>query len=83
MWEGGLLGARKTTFNSVSAGRDSNQNGGKSGTTVQVHYRRRLTEIILPVRVPTLVKDSLLDGGQYTTRDWMIDDDSLLALMIL
>ena len=30
-----------------------------------------------------LVKDTLLDGGQLTTRDWTIDDDSLLALMIL
>ena len=39
MWEGGSLGAHKTTFNSAYAGRDSiqnTQNGGKPGTTVLV-----------------------------------------------
>ena len=41
MWEGGSLGAHKTTFNSAYAGRDSiqnTQNGGKPGTTVLVRY---------------------------------------------
>ena len=38
---GGSLGARKTTFNSAYAGRDSILNtliGGKPGTTVLVRY---------------------------------------------
>ena len=37
----------------------------------------------MSLQVPTLVKDSLLDDGQLTTRDWTIDDNSLLALMNL
>ena len=37
----------------------------------------------MSLRVPTLVKDSLLDDGQLTTRDWTIDDNSLLALINL
>ena len=37
----------------------------------------------MSLRVPALVKDSLLYDKQLTTRDWTldIDDDSLLALM--
>ena len=41
MWEGGSLGAHKTTFNSAYAGRDSIHNTRMEvspGTTVLVHY---------------------------------------------
>ena len=35
----------------------------------------------MSLRVPALVKDFLLYDEQLTTRDWTLDDDSLLALM--
>ena len=37
----------------------------------------------MSLRVPALVKDSLLYDKQLTTRDWTLDDDSFLALMTL
>ena len=37
----------------------------------------------MSLRVPTLVKDSLLDVGQLTTRVWTIGDDSLLCFDVL
>ena len=37
----------------------------------------------MSLRVPTLVKDSLLDVGQLTTRVWTIDDVSLLCFDVL
>ena len=71
MWEGGSLGAHKTTFNSAYAGRDSiqnTQNGGKPGTTVLVRYWRR-QKISMSLRVPTLVKDPVNTG--LKTLFWM------------
>ena len=71
MWEGGSLGAHKTTFNSAYAGRDSiqnTQNGGKPRTTVLVRYWRR-QKISMSLRVPTLVKDPVNTG--LKTLFWM------------